>query len=182
MKTKPEEVIITKKIWRDLVVDTLYNVFSLINSSRILLKENIKENRDVKYEDPHVSAALYIFAIEEFGKALILQEYKSVQDEVTIQYKYEFLDHTKKFEKGLKELPAECHILHKGNFGANYGANFDIDEYASIEARFDILYSDLNDQKNINILPQIDVEKLEIGLEKFSGIAENNLADFNTKN
>jgi len=180
MKSKPEKILLDKEQWKSLVVDTLYNVLSLASSSKILLDENIKENKDVLYEHPHVAAGLYIFSIEEFGKALILQSYKILDNKVEIKYRNEFRNHTIKFEKALNVLPDECKILHRGNFGGNFGKGFDIDEYVSIYARFSILYSDLDDDGKTNILPQVNAENLEIGLRKFIEIVEDNLASFNT--
>lgn len=178
MKSKPGVVTVSKEIWRQLVVDTLYNTLSLASSSKILLKENIKENRDVKFEDPHVAAGLYLFAIEEFGKALILENYQTIHDEAEIKYSDEFRNHTTKFLRALENLPDECKLLHKGSFGKG----FDIDEFASLENRMSIFYSDLDDEKKISVLPQVDAEKLQICLDKFMEIVEDNLAFFNVQN
>lgn len=178
MKSKPKMVKISKEIWRQLVVDTLFNTHSLASSSKILLKENLKENRDVKFEDPHVAAGLYLFAIEEYGKALILENYQTSNDEVEIKYSDEFRYHKKKFAKALANLPDECKLLHKGSFGKG----FDIDEFASLEKRISIFYSDIDEGKKVNILPQIDAEELQKCLDKFMEIVQDNLASFNIQN
>jgi len=182
MKSKPKMIKISKEIWRQLVVDTLFNTSSLASSSKILLKENLKENIDVKYEDPHVAAGLYLFAIEEYGKALILENYQTSNDEVEIKYSDEFTDHKKKFAKALANLPDECKLLHKGGFGKGFGKGFDIDEFASLEKRISIFYSDIDEGKKVNILPQIDAEELQKCLDKFMEIIQDNLASFNVQN
>lgn len=182
MKSKPKMIKISKEIWRQLVVDTLFNTYSLASSSKILLKENLKENIDVKYEDPHVAAGLYLFAIEEYGKALILENYQTSNDEVEIKYSDKFRNHTTKFLRALENLPDECKLLHKGSFGKGFGKGFDIDEFASLENRMSIFYSDLDDEKKISVLPQVDAEKLQICLDKFMKIVEDNLAAFNVQN
>jgi len=181
MKSKPEIVTLDKEGWKNLVVDILYNVLSLTRASKILLDGNIKDNKDVLYEHPFVAAAVYMFAVEEFGKALLMENYKFLNDKIEIKYKNEFLNHGIKFQTALKNLPDECKLLHKGSFGKNFGKSFDIDQYASIENRLSILYSDFDENRSPNILPQIDAQTLEKCLKRFTEIVVNNLESFNLK-
>ena len=182
MKSKPEIVKINKENWRQIVVDSLFNTLSLARSSKLLLKENMKENKDVVFEQPHMAAGLYLFAIEEYGKALILEDYEDSNGKIEVKYRYEFRNHNKKFEKALTNLPKKCKLLYKGSFGRGFGKGFDIDEFASIENRMSIFYSDLNEKGNVNILPQVDAKKLQDCLKEFIEIIEEHLVSFNIQN
>jgi len=182
VKSKPGIVKINKEDWRQIVGDTLFNTLSLASSSRLLLKENMKENIDVLFEQPHVAAGLYLFAIEEYGKALILEDYKDSNGKIEVKYRDEFRNHNKKFEKAISVLPEKCKVLYKGSFGRGFGKGFDIDEFASLENRMSIFYSDLNEKGNVNVLPQVDAEKLQDCLNEFIKIVEDHLVSFNIQN
>ena len=87
MKSKPEIVKINKENWRQIVVDSLFNTLSLARSSKLLLKENMKDNKDVVFEQPHVAAGLYLFAIEEYGKAAV-NYFEFFMPEHTLLYRW----------------------------------------------------------------------------------------------
>lgn len=76
---------------------------------------------------------LYTFAIEEFGKALYLQEFFINDDNVIQKFRKNIFSgqtsHTLKFKKGLKNLPKECKITRVYSVapfpsGKEYTTNF----------------------------------------------------------
>ena len=85
-------------------------IFRCLSNVKELLEESQRLTR--KESDNSVALGLYSFAIEEFGKALMLKDYL-VEDRDEYQVsKYEIFttkkSHDLKFEKALKDLPLEC--------------------------------------------------------------------------
>jgi len=177
MKNSTEIKILDKETWKGIAVATLYNIQSILDGVRVLLETNIKENKDVLFERPYLAAGLYTFAIEEYGKYLMLESITENDGKCKVNYK-NFLNHTKKFQKALEIIPEECKLIHKGSFSNSFSSSFDVDEIADFEARKSIFYSDLTDNNEVKSLPAVDAESLKISLEKFSEFTQDKLEDF----
>lgn len=90
------------------IVNSINKSRKLLHDARLLLND--------KWEHTHV-IGLYTFAVEEYGKALALQE--CMNGSRTKKGKYEipnyiFKSHKSKFNKALKILPPECKDLQIG--------------------------------------------------------------------
>lgn len=116
--------------------------------------------------DLEVITALYIHAVEEYGKYLYVANLSSSSGIVEVEMENKFLDHNYKISLALNQLPKECSILHKGGFGKNYGGNFDIDTLADFETRLTIFNTDIENGKAKH-LPSVDSEKLETAITEF---------------
>jgi len=90
-------------------------IVNSINKSRKLLRDTRLLLND-KWEHTHV-IGLYTFAVEEYGKALALQECmngsKTKNGKYTVPNNI-FKSHKLKFSKALKILPTECKDLQIG--------------------------------------------------------------------
>ncbi|MGY5149064.1 MAG: hypothetical protein ACW9W3_03290 [Candidatus Nitrosopumilus sp. bin_68KS] len=181
MKEKKEFLDVNYKIWKDMCQATLFNIHSILESVKDLLEKNIEENKDVLSDHPFVAAGLYTFAVEEYGKFLLLHSIEEQKGIFQIKYRDEFRKHWKKFPAALLKIPEECKLIHKGGFGANYGNNFDTDEIADFESRLGIFYSDFDENHEVQKLPQVDAKSLNVALTKFTEIIEDELEEFNKK-
>lgn len=181
MKEKPDFLDVDYDTWKNICQVTLFNIHSILESVKILLEKNIEENKKVLFEHPFVAAGLYTFAIEEYGKFLLLSSIVENNGIFRIKYRDEFRNHLKKFPVVLSKIPEECKLIHRGRFGANFGKNFDVDEIADFESRLAIFYSDFDENQKIQSLPQVDSTSLSNALEKFTEIVEDTLEEFNQK-
>ena len=77
---------------------TMEQVFKLLESAEILLDKG----------GEIIGAGLYTYAIEEFGKFLVLKKGRSLNGKVKIKYKNEFRKHPVKFRLAIDYLPREC--------------------------------------------------------------------------
>lgn len=157
------------RIWKDLKISTLSNIKDLIKSAKILLEVNMEENKEVLSWHPWVSGGLYTFALEEFGKLLILLSCKPINGKVKIDYEDLFKYHREKFKRALAELPSECRLLHSGGYTASgyASSSFDTDTIADFEARKGIFYTDLGEKNNLKITPSVDAETMEKAISSF---------------
>lgn len=123
--------------------------------------------------DKEVSAGIYVYAVEEFGKLEVL---KNVQNGILV-YRPDFRHHSTKFHKAKKYLKnekhQECFYLNEGDFDSNA---FDTDDFvtdvaADTEARLGIFYVDLKyDSTNhvvngIKQIPTVDANLLNDCIE-----------------
>jgi hypothetical protein len=69
--------------------------------------------------DMYIAAGLYIYAVEEFGKLLLLKNINELDGKRMVIYKKEFLSHTKKFKAAFDCLQANkydaCLLLSGGD-------------------------------------------------------------------
>jgi hypothetical protein len=107
--------------------------------------------------------------LEEFGKLLLLNDCKKVDERYIIKYRDEFVNHRIKFSKALDYLQNnnsdECIVLNDESsyiFESNSWKNFSKELLAEIEARLGIFYIDFTESKNdkekydITKIPNID--------------------------
>lgn len=112
--------------------------------------------------DKDVSAGLYTYALEEFGKIILLNHSKRVANNTKrkVMYGDEFTNHEQKFPAAFNYLEqkgyAECYLLNnKGGFSSDsFSWSFDIGLLAGFEARMSIFYSDFAYDANQNIVIQ----------------------------
>ncbi len=151
------------------------------NEIKKAVKEHIPELLDAADillcygANPVIAAGLYTYAVEEYGKALILNSCKPSAGMVTLPYGKGFVNHTVKFEKALNQLPANCKLLHRGSFSDAFSSeSFDVDEVADCQARLNVFYSDLrNSSDRAKRPPSVDVGKLKKAIATLRPIASN---------
>ena len=183
MKDKPEFLTINFDTWKKICQDTLFNIHSILESVQILLDKHIEENKQMNLEQPFVAAGLYTFAIEEYGKFLILSSITEQNGMFRIKYKDEFREHTKKFKKALENISDECILLNSGGF-TNTGftnTGFDTKVIADFNTRLGIFYSDFDDTQKVQVLPQVNSDLLSNAIIAFMRLVENKLEAFNQK-
>ena len=110
--------------------------------------------------DIDIAAGIYVYAVEEFGKLLLLKNAASINGVRKITYRDEFVDHSKKIEAAFKYFQNNnfhvCMILAQGCPGQTSDvddANWDnviVDLAADTEARLSIFYSDFVNDHNKN--------------------------------
>ena len=179
---KPEFIIASKQTWQLITSDTLWKILSLLDATRTLVDASInKTGGDVNSEDiPDVAAGLYTYAVEEFGKYLYLTSIEPNDEKYHINYSDEFINHPKKFERALSNLPAECKLLHKGEVTDSdfYDPLSSADIIADFETRKKIFYSDLDPyfvKKIPQQTPPVSAKLLKIGVQKLWEIADSEL-------
>jgi len=146
---------ITEELWKKMMQETLFGVIELLNSAEKLLQNGGSEA---------ICAGLYTYAVEEYGKLLLLLDYGPSGGKVKIKYKDEFRNHEAKFRAAIKHLPDECKTLHEGAFSQRDFSreNFDTDVVADFDARKAIFYSDFADSgDDIKPVPSVDKDRLK---------------------
>lgn len=181
MKNKPKFLDVNYETWKIICQDTLFNIDSILKSVKILLDKNIKDNEKILWDHPYIAAGLYTFAIEEYGKFLILSSITEHEGVFRIKYKNEFISHPKKFKKALESIPEDCKLIYKGSFGKGFGSGFDIDEIADSDARFKILYSDFNEKQELQKMPQVNATSLLNSVNQFTILFEKIMMEFHEK-
>jgi AbiV family abortive infection protein len=158
-KTKRGEEDISEAVWETLKIKTIEGIKEKLAASKQLLEMN---------NSVAISAALYTFALEEYGKFLLLQ--KCSRSEHTnrrhIVYARQFADHKYKFNLAFQDLAENnhtvCYLLNdKGEFNhEEFSWEFNIGLLADTEARLSILHTDLMDsEKGVIIQSNPEVEK-----------------------
>lgn len=169
--------IITKQQWELLKRETWNTSMAIVETARIIT-ENIDSLTYHMGVLPIICTGLYTHAIEEYGKFLYLQSLIPNNDNVIIQYDrkdrveedWKFTNHRYKFSLALQNLPDECKIVHDGDFGGNFGQNFDIDTVPAWETRLNIFNTDFYDNGNVVKYPIVDKEKLKIAVFEFKNV------------
>jgi len=157
---------ITEDLWKRSIQETLNGVLKLLESAEKLLDNGGNET---------ICAGLYTFAVEEYGKILLLKQYTASNGKVKIKYRNEFRYHPKKFEIAAKNLPSECTTLSRGLFDPEIfdPSIFDTKRViADLEARMAVFYCDFSDSgDSIKPTPQVDKELLNKVIKKLQTIA-----------
>jgi len=150
---------ITDELWKKMMQETLAGVFKLLESADKLLDNGGNEA---------ICAGLYTYAVEEYGKILLLQQYNPSGGKVKIEYRDEFRDHEAKFGAAIKYLPDGCTKLYESAFSQD----FDTDQVADFEARLAIFYSDFTESGDgIMPVPPANKSHLRKAINKFKTIA-----------
>jgi hypothetical protein len=172
---KPPQIEIDKEKW--------------IQTKQII-KEGIKKKLDAAKRlvetDKEVSAGLYIYAIEEFGKLLLLDNSNLLDGNGKINYRDEFVNHELKFGKAFDYLQARnynnCIVLNdEGSYSPQSYSwrSYTIGLIPRTEARLSIFYVDFvytnTGTNNIEIMkiPNIDVEILKKGISELESAIYN---------
>lgn len=122
---------------------SLCNSQSILDKARILLKE-----RDIKY-----SFILYTFALEEYGKAVLLREQKMKHsnDENVMIEDAEIIDHNTKLKAAGRMLGPKAMVpdwqFPESNFGELmvFGPPETVGKFADFNMRMSLLYVDYID-------------------------------------
>lgn len=165
---KPCEIEISHEKWEE---------------TKQMIREGIKKKLDASKtlieNDKEVSAGLYIYALEEFGKLLLLDDSNVQSGKGKINYKDEFVCHEVKFGKAFDYLQGHnynnCILLNdEGSFSPESFSwrSFTIGLIPKTEARLSIFYvdfiytSEVTDNIDIMKIPLIDVEILRKGINE----------------
>ena len=161
MRTRPEFIELTEDLWKKVMYETSNRIMNLLDSSEKLL-----DNGGIEA----LCAGLYTYAVEEYGKLLLLKQYTPVSGRVKIKYRDEFRNHYKKFHEAILNLPSECTNLRSGIFDPAIfdPAIFDTQTVTSdFEARKAIFYADFADSMTeIEFVPPIERNKLKTAIGK----------------
>lgn len=170
---KPEIISTSKQTRNSIISSTLWKIQKLLDATRILLND-VKEEVDGDFQittgDPNIPAGLYTFAVEEFGKFLYLRSLEPTNGRYQIDYKNEFTNHIRKFERALTELPNECRLIHEGEKDSEfYETDLYDDIVANFETRLRVFYSDFDPRfanKVTRTEPPVSAKLLIIATEK----------------
>ena len=166
--SKPEKVIVSENDWKQIFNDTYKNIERKLDAAKSLTDH-----------DAELSAGLYTYAIEEFGKLLLLKQCNFQNGECIIRYRDEFVNHTYKFGIAFDYLQnnnaGHCILLTQGDFSIQDFAwrDFYVGLPADFESRLSIFYSDfsIHDNGTVEIVPVPKVDETYLrraidGLEK----------------
>jgi hypothetical protein len=163
--------IISEELWKQLLQETLNGVIKMLDASNLLLSNGGNEA---------ISAGLYTYAVEEYGKILLLKKCVPTNGKVTINYSQIFRDsrHDNKFPSAIKDFEnqaPECIILAKGMFDP---AIFDLKIFdntppiiADFTTRMAIFYCDIDSKDKIIQVPAVDKSVLTTAIDKLKTIA-----------
>ena len=164
MKGKPRRIYISNDKWND----TKHTIKDGIVKKLSAAKQNLSIDKDI-------AAGIYTYALEEFGKLLLLKDCKKVDGRYIIKYRNEFISHRIKFGKAFDYLQNnnsdKCIILNnESSYTSDLYSwkNFSIELIPETEARLGIFYVDFSDLQN---------NKDKYGIMKIPNVDENKLKD-----
>lgn len=156
-----EKLPISKELRDEMIKEIAKRMFRKLAAVKEFLKID-------GYED--ICAGLYSFALEEYGKILLLQSYPTA-DIIEIKYKDGFRNHHKKLNLVHAKFP-EYVKLNKGEFNRkefNF-QEFNVDIVADLEARQGVFHTDFTECANgVMRIPSVEkavLEKAVIAFEK----------------
>lgn len=171
MKGKPLRIYLSKDKW----TNTKHSIRDGIVKKLSIAKQNL-------IVDKETAAGIYIYALEEFGKLLLLKDCKTIGGRYIIKYRNEFINHRIKFSKAFDYLQNnniyECIILNNEN-------NYTSDPFlwkrflAETEAFLSVFYIDFsvsknnNDKYDIIKLPHVDENKLYDAINELNNVIDN---------
>ena len=139
------------------------------------IHRKIRAVRDIQTIDKEIAAGLYVYAVEEFGKLLLLRDTQSLNGKRKVKYDKGFLDHCRKFTKAFDYFQKNgldaCKVLAL-DFEINDAVLNDvyIRLLANTEARLTIFYSDFSHDNNQNIIiekpPAVDLSILRTATDQ----------------
>lgn len=166
MPHKPSQIYISAENWSEAK--------NIIKNGIVKKLSAAKRNIEI---DKEIVAVIYIYALEEFGKFLLLNECQVIDDKYIVKYRDEFLNHNTKFRKAFDYLQdigySKCIILNdEGSFSPDAFSwkSFTIGLLAETEARLGIFYVDFikseNDKYYLLKIPKVDSNKLNEAIDK----------------
>ena len=172
MKGKPRKIYISNDKWKDAKNTVKDGILKKLSAA----KQNLSIDKDI-------AAGIYVYALEELGKLLLLKDCKKVNGRYIIKYRNEFVSHQIKFGKAFDYLhnnnSDECIILNNESSYAsdlNSWKNFSIELIAETEARLGIFYVDFYDFQNnkdkydIMKVPNVDENKLKRAINELENV------------
>jgi len=161
-----ENLVITEELWKKIMKETLQRVLRLLESAEILLDNG---------GNGAICAGIYTYALEEYGKILLLKQSSHVNGKVKIKYRKGFRYHPEKFRLAINNLPKECTTLKKPAFNSK---SFDPDIFdteeviADLEARMAVFYTDFLDSGDgVKPIPPVDKKLLKNAINILRKIA-----------
>lgn len=169
---KRKDMDIPEQDWIQMLYLTRDGITRKLDSARRLL--------DI---DKDVCAGLYTYALEEFGKIILLSRSEKVANNQKrkIIYADEFTNHEERFPAAFDYLQdngyEECYVLNnEGSFSAKSFTwrSFNIGLLGDFEARMSIFYSDFVYDANQNIViqkrPVVETDMLEKAINKLGTV------------
>jgi hypothetical protein len=167
-----QEIHISKETWNEAK--------RLIKNGIIKKLSAAKQNIDI---DTEIAAGIYIYALEEFGKLLLLKESQTVDGKYIIKYRDGFRSHDFTFNKAFDYLQingyGKCIILNDDDAftpDAFSWRSFTIRLVAQTEARLGIFYVDFTKSENNNYgilkIPTVDQNKLNEAINKLEEVID----------
>jgi hypothetical protein len=174
LKGKPRRIYISQDKW---------NETKRTIRDGIIKKLSAKQNLSI---DIDIAAGIYIYALEEFGKLLLLKDCKKVDERYIIKYRDEFVNHLIKFSEAFDYLQNNnsdvCIVLNDESSHTYESYSWKIfpkELLAEIEARLAIFYIDFTESKNdkdkddITKIPNIDKNKLNDAINELGSVINN---------
>jgi hypothetical protein len=159
---------ITEELWKISIQETRNGIIRMLESADKLLQSGGNEA---------ICAGLYTYAVEEYGKILLLKELSPLEGKVKIEINGIFRGkraHKRKFDIAAKNLPSECKTLHEGAFNPRIFNPKDFETapvIADLEARTAIFYCDFVESGDaIKRVPPVDKTLLNNAINKFRTI------------
>lgn len=124
----------------------LAGIGRLLDSSKTLLADASPDAPD-SGGPLAVAGGLYTYALEEYGKLLLIRSLPEKGGSVSVPYREIFRSHSKKFRAALDALPYECRLLGGGIFDPRIfdPRIFDTDVLeATFSARASQFYTDID--------------------------------------
>ena len=106
-KSWVEYIYITEELRKKIVAIALKRILTLLESAKILLEQG---------GDPTISAGIYTYAVEEYGKIVLLRESPQIDGKIKVEFRRGFKNHYKKIKLAVDQLPDECKFLRTGIF------------------------------------------------------------------
>lgn len=173
LKSKPQHVDISEHQWKGMMQNVRDGIY-----------RKLKAAKQITAYDKELAAGLYVYAVEEFGKLLLLKKAVVFNGMRRVIYDKEFVYHRIKFETAFDYFQANgyaaCLVISEGDFVvADFvWRDFAIGMLANTQARLSIFYSDFayDDKHNIIIerLPDVDLNILQKAIDELER-ATNNL-------
>jgi AbiV family abortive infection protein len=153
---------ISEELWVRCIRETLDGIWTLWESAERLLEGG---------GDQAICAGLYTYAIEEYGKLLLLKQYNPSDGKVKIEFRDIFRRHDKKFKTAIENLPHECIILYSPWKSKDWECKdvwYTKDVIADLEARTSAFYCDFADSGDaLKGVPLVEGQVLRKAIDSF---------------
>lgn len=144
---------------------------SLVHAIETRIKFIIQDSEILLYNggQMQIVAALYIHAIEEFGKLVYVLSIPDNAGIITVNTSNNwFRNHDLKIELAQAILPSECFVINQGAYsGASYSrASYNVHVVADWQTRLTIFNTDLKDG-SVPALPEVSDIDIREAIKKF---------------
>jgi AbiV family abortive infection protein len=171
---KPSAIELSEDVWKQMMKFIRDGILRKIDAVR-----------HMQTADEDIAGGLYVYAVEEFGKLLLLRDAPSLNGKRQVKYYGEFVDHKKKintaFEYFQKNNFHVCMMLAQGCPGQTSDVddgNWDkviVDRAADTEAKLLVFYADFvyDHDKNpvVESPPDVEPKMLQRATEQREEIA-----------